>query len=388
MNQQTTRRKFINLVGGGAVLAALPLTTSCSSMPPESTLQAWEAPMANLGTREFMLAHALLAPNPHNRQPWLADLSKPNEITLICDKDRLLPATDPFGRQIMVGCGAFIELAVIAAAERGFSVQVELFANGEPASNALPGGSVVARLMLSQNNAIKPDPLFSQIRTRRTNKGSYDSAKEIPILALQQLNAIATSFNILAGVVTDEKRKTAIRETTRASNEIEMTTSATWLESANLLRIGPTEIAQHRDGISIMGTMPRILTSLGMFDRFAVPVRGDSNFKRLAERWLPFETGSGYFWLASSANSRKDQVNAGRAYVRTQLLATQLGIDMHPLSQALQEFPEVRQQYNAMHAILGFDSAKNTIQMMCRIGYAVAPTSHSPRRELAQLIKT
>ena len=35
--------------------------------------------------RRFTLAHALLAPNPHNRQPWIADLREPGRLHLVCD---------------------------------------------------------------------------------------------------------------------------------------------------------------------------------------------------------------------------------------------------------------------------------------------------------------
>ena len=107
-----------------------------------------------LSSKCWELAHALLAPNPHKRQPWLADLRHEDEITLVLDKDRLLPETDPFGRQIWVGCGAFVELAVIAAAERGMRVDVQAFPEGEPAANQLPGGMAVARLVLKRDASL------------------------------------------------------------------------------------------------------------------------------------------------------------------------------------------------------------------------------------------
>ena len=66
------------------------------------------------------------------------DQREAGKIHLLCDGERLLPETDPFGRQILIGCGAFLELAVIAAAQRGLAVQVDLFPEGPPAANALP----------------------------------------------------------------------------------------------------------------------------------------------------------------------------------------------------------------------------------------------------------
>jgi hypothetical protein len=105
------------------------------------------------------------------------------------------------------------------------------------------------------------------------------------------------------------------------------------------------------------------------------------------DRWAAFETGSGYFWVASSGNSRSQQIAAGRAYVRAHLQATAAGVDMHPLSQALQEFVEVKPQYDALHRLLGFDSAANTVQMLARVGYGTTAVGPSPRRELGQLIR-
>lgn len=367
------------------MLAVMPIAAGCSSLLPDNVLRAWQEPKADLAPREFMLAHALLAPNPHNRQPWLADLRRENEITLVCDKDRLLPETDPFGRQILVGCGAFIELAVIAASARGYRVTVDLFPQGAPPTNQLPGGTVVARLSLRLDAATKKDPLFDQIRKRHTNKGEYDNARTLSPSDWKQIVGTAAEFGLTASAITDDQKRDAVRQLTRASYETEMLTKRTWLESANLLRIGPSEVEKNPDGILVMGAMPRLLTTLGMFDRFATPVRGDSNFNRLMERWAPFETGSGYYWLASNANDRSAQVRAGRAYVKAHLLATQLGIDMHPLSQAVQEFAEVRTQYNGLHGLLGFDPAKQTIQMLCRVGYGKVAAGPTPRRDLNQM---
>ena len=42
------------------------------------------------------LSWAILAPNPHNRQPWIVDRSEPNAVTLRVDTGRLLPHADPF----------------------------------------------------------------------------------------------------------------------------------------------------------------------------------------------------------------------------------------------------------------------------------------------------
>ena len=103
---------------------------------------------------------------------------------------------------------------------------------------------------------------------------------------------------------------------------------------------------------------------------------------------MPQETCSSYHRIASRGNSRRNQVNSGRADVRVHHQATAAEVDMHPLSQALQEFAEVRPQYDATHRLLGFDPAQTTIQMLARVGYCTTAAPSTPRRELAQLVRT
>ena len=275
----------------------------------------------------------------------------------------------------------------MAAAQRGHRVQVQLFPDGEPDSAKLPGGSKIARLVLTPDAAVTPDPLLAQVALRRTNKGIYDSARVVETEQWEKFMSAGRDFGLLSGSVTQTSQVQSVRDITRASYELETVTPRTWLESGRLLRIGPNAIEKNRDGISIMGTMPRLLIAVGLFDPLDVPVKGDSNYKRMMERWAAFETGSGYFWLASKGNSRSAQVNSGRGYVRAQLMATAAGLSMHPVSQALQEFAEVAQPYQALHRLLGFDPAANTVQMLARVGYPMAPSEPTPRRDLATLLQ-
>lgn len=384
---EPTRRRFIGLVGGGAIAAAALPLAGCATGFPEEATQAWLSAGGETDLRRHMLAHGLLAPNPHNRQPWLADLSEPDRITLVCDGARLLPETDPHGRQILIGCGAFIELAVMAAQQRGVAVTVQLFPAGAPDDLALPAGTRVATLRLGAAGSAQPDPLFAAVPRRRTNKTAYANDRALPAPLLADWATTASRHGLRSGVVAGAAAMAPVRTITREAWEAECLTPRTWLESAHLMRIGPAAIARHRDGISINGAMPRLMHTLGLFDPFEVPQRGSANFGRVMERWAAFETGSGYLWLATTGNARAAQVEAGRAYVRMQLQATAAGVDLHPLSQALQEFAEVRPQGLALHRALGIDPAQGTVQMLARAGYALQPAGATPRRGLAALLR-
>ncbi len=384
----TGRRSFIRLVGGGAVLAATGSLAGCSDELPEAAVQPWRSPDRETDTRRFMLAHALLAPNPHNRQPWIADLREAGRIHLICDGERLLPETDPFGRQILIGCGAFLELAVIAAAQRGVSVKVELFPAGAPADRELPKASRVATLVLGESGSVSADLLYAQIVRRHTRKSAYASDRTLPESLVRGWVETASRFGLRSGVATGSAAMDPIRRITREAYEIEATTARTWLESAHLMRIGPGAIVANPDGISLNSPMVRALHTVGLFDPMQVPSKGSSSLKRVMDRWVPFETASGFLWLASPDNTRPTQVAAGRAYVRGHLLATAAGVDMHPLSQALQEFPEMRGPREALHQTLGLGASGHTLQMLSRVGFATEPRGPSPRRSLDSLVRT
>ncbi len=125
------RRRFIRLAGGGVIAAVASAgLPACSTDFPSEALQAWQGPADQTDLRRWALAYAILAPNSHNRQPWLVDLCDPDAITLYVDRERLLPMTDPWFRQIMVSQGTFIESLVMALQQRGVNPKVQLFPQG------------------------------------------------------------------------------------------------------------------------------------------------------------------------------------------------------------------------------------------------------------------
>jgi len=114
-------------------------------------------------------------------QPWIVDLSVADEITLYIDKTRLLPVTDPFNRQITIGCGAFLELLVMALAEfGGVSATTDLFPRGE--AHPLLDDRPLFRVRLASRGATR-SPLFSQILNRRTNRGPFTEREVDPSAA-------------------------------------------------------------------------------------------------------------------------------------------------------------------------------------------------------------
>ncbi len=81
------------------------------------------------------------------------------------------------------------------------------------------------------------------------------------------------------------------------------------------------------------------------------------------------------------ATAYRQSVANRAAYVRAQLAATAHGLAMHPLSQALQEYPEQARPHAEIHALVQAAQPQQTVQMWTRLGYA-PPVAPSPRRGL------
>lgn len=389
------RRAFVRVAGGGAILAAAGAGAWAlrgGQGYPARAVEAWHGPGAETEPRRRAVAYAITAPNPHNRQPWLVDLREPGAIVLHCDRERLLPETDPFGRQILVGHGAFIELLVLALAEQGWRAAVQLWPGGEmPAALAQWDGRPVARIALLPGG--QPDPLFAHVLQRRTPKVVFDTARPVAGQTLGDLLAGAGNASVRASGTADAAQLPALRALCQQAAHAELGTPRTVLESIRLLRIGPGEILAHRDGISLNGAGMRVADALGFIDRQAAPAADSAAARSMVERFDGHALSAmGFAWLSTARNGRSEQIEAGRAYLRLQLRATALGLGMHPMSQALQEFPEMEPHYRQAHRlVLGHDAPRSagepTLQMLCRLGYPAAEVPATPRRAAAEFVR-
>lgn len=384
----TSRRKFMMILGGGVIAAAGGGATWATTRDPSAARKPWKLARALEATdmrdpRRYALSHAILAPNPHNRQPWIADLSVADEVTLYCQADRRLPHTDPYDRQITIGLGCFSELLIMAAANAGYRVDMNLFPEGEPFPRL--DDRPVARFRFIADDSVTPDPLFAHVFERRSNKEAYDPAH--PVSSDNAAKILAAVKNVSSGSTVDESKVRELRDLAWDALDIEMRTYRTAKESIDLLRIGKAEIEANPDGIDLPGPLFEALDIFGMMSREDMLDTSSSIFQQqMVAMREPFDTAMGFVWLKTPGNSRADQIAAGRDYVRINLAATSLGISIQPLSQALQEYDEMTELFDRMRESLGIDGAE-TLQMFSRIGYGQAQKA-APRWPLDTRIRS
>jgi hypothetical protein len=205
----------------------------------------------------------------------------------------------------------------------------------------------------------------------------------VPGAALEAF-AAASSSPVRFGGTLDAARIGAIRDIAWRSWLIEARTEAAHMESVNLMRFGRDAVAASPDGISIYGPGLDQAVAAGQITREAM-LPGRPGYSFMVERYTAiFAATPAFVWLTSPAG-RAAQLAAGRDWLRVNLAATGLGLSVQPISQALQEFPEVSGPYAEMHAALAPEGG--VVQMLARLGYA-APVPATPRWPVESRIRT
>ncbi len=227
--------------------------------------------------------------------------------------------------------------------------------------------------------------LFVHAQNRRTNRNAYDKARSITQDDLSKIVAVADGSVSADGVV-QGKQLQALRDLTRDAMRDEILNPQAFQESIDLMRIGRTEIDANPDGISLGGAFLESLSLVGLLNREDLADPNSSSFQvgldMVDDQAL---TSMGFVWINTRGNSRREQIAAGRNYLRVALRVTGLGLTMQPMSQALQEYPAMQPHYKKIHSMLS-DGNDERIQMLARLGYA-ENTAPSPRWALSTRIR-
>src|SRR5689334_9141951 len=376
----TTRRHVLK------VLAAAPALTACGGENLPDPSAAWRNPGAGeRDPRRFALAHALLAPNPHNTQPWVVTLDGADGMTLYCDLSRRLPFTDPLDRQITIGCGAFVELYRLAERHLGYAPVVIPFPDGEPSPRL--DAKPLAHVILGARIDAGADPLFDRITARRTNRNPYDPTHVPSLTDLQKLADAAYERNGEVEWALEPERVARLRDIVWRAFEREMHTPGALAETYGWLRFGRDEVARHRDGLAIEGPLIGPAKLFGMFSRANMLNPDSAANKQALQDWRrKADTAPAFVWLATQENddTPSARLSSGMAYARMNLAATAAGLAMHPWSQGLQEYREMADIRSELRIAL--QNGENYPQMLVRVGYA-DPVEPAARRGVDVLFR-
>lgn len=381
-----TRRMLLATGGATAVVAGLGVAGYVNGPGLAKAREPWSQAGESFGDpRLDALAYAILAPNPHNRQPWWFELVGDDRIDVYFDMDRRLPETDPFDRQLTIGFGCMLELLRQAGAEQGYRVEIVPFPDAEP--QPLLNGNRMAQVAFVRDSSVETDPLFQSVLERRSTKEPFDA--ELPVSEATLESVLASTHSDLGvGGTVAAANMAEITEFAWSGWLIEYDTDRTRRESIDLMRFGNRAVVQNPDGIDMGGMSMGLMNAAGIVTPKTLNKKESRAYQIGIDMYEQIiKTAMGFVWIVSEDNGRATQLRAGKTWVRLNLAAQREGVCIHPLSQILQEFPEMAEPYAAIREVLDVP-AEGAVQMLGRIGYTSFPAS-SPRWPLeSRLLNT
>jgi len=210
-------RRALLLTGGASILVLGGGYASLSAMSNIAPArEPWRQATQGFGdVRLNAAAYAILAPSPHNLQPWMVQMQGKDSLNLFCDLTRRLPETDPPDRQTTIGLGAFLELLRQAAAEQGHRLEITPFPDGEPGDRL--DERPIAHVRFVEDASAERDLLFGYALRRRTARLKFDPGRPVPSDRLAALMKISTARPGLDTIRVDGSSETGMVKSSFAS---------------------------------------------------------------------------------------------------------------------------------------------------------------------------
>ncbi|TEB14964.1 hypothetical protein Psfp_02536 [Pelotomaculum sp. FP] len=396
MSKRTVKKTMtiiLSSIGAVFIIALASLLVISGIFESAKYLEPWQKTYSQKfdDPRIQLAAHGLLAANGHNMQPWKIRLDKddPMVFYLYADNDRLPNEVDPFARQMIITQGTFLEYVKIAGDELGYKAAVELFPNGGYDEQILQASmkiKPVAKIRLTKDQP-QNNPLYDSLFLPDTNRAAYQSDK-LTSEQIDQLEATNTDVNMSIKIFQDKENIEKQGSYAMKSATIEAGVSRVMQETDTIFRANEYQKNKYRYGFSVegqgtSGIMQHILQGL-------VTVFPSLNSGKAASEMFIQSTRTSvdntpaYAMIITNDNSRSSQVKSGMLYSRLVLTAHRLGLVMQPLSQVLEEYPEMKEPYSGIHRDYASDGG--TIQMLVRLGKPTKEVPQSMRGDVMDLI--
>ena len=305
----------------------------------------------------FLLRYAILAPSSHNTQPWRFAVGE-DEIRVYADKSRWLKVADADQRELHVSLGCALENLLVAAEHVGYGHRVAyLPEEGED--------DLIAAVTFEPDGEpapFRPAELFDAITARRTNHNVYDG-RPIPQEGLDRLQACCVEEGVLLHMTDEAAIKRRVDEMI-VQADAEQFADPAWREELGYWM-----------GQGVFGT-PWLMSKVAQLAVTYLNM-GKGTAKKDSELLMSAPVLA---VISTPSDDRASQVRAGQVFERVALMATTLGIRVHPMSQIL-EIPAFKAQVAEL-----IPTPDVTPQHTFRLGYAEPEEDHTPRRPFPEVL--
>lgn len=385
--------KIIIVVCGLCLVIIAILFVISGFFMPKKYMEPWKKDYSARFSdpRVKLTSVGILAASNHNMQPWKIKLDKndPNVFYLYADSSRRTKEVDPYSRQMMISEGTFLEYVRVAGDEEGLHADIKLFSEGTyDESNLVHSMDTlpVARITLTKTQKHN-NQLYNAMFLPDTNRDAYkpDKLTEVQVNSFESLS-LQNGPTIKVYENKDDIAR--IGKFAMQAADIEAGVTRVMDESNIIFRSNEYRKNKYRYGYSVEGQgadgfKKNIIQGIvTIFPSLNTGKSASNNFINYTRKSV--DSTPAYVIIKTNGNSRLEQVESGMIYSRLVLTGHRLGLAMQPLSQALEEYPEMQVSYKSIKQ--AYASEGSTIQMLLRTGQPEANVPLSMRRDVKELI--
>ena len=310
-----------------------------------------------------LLRYAVLSPSGPNTQPWKFSL-KGDEISIIPDFSRSLPAVDPTDRTLYISHGCVLANLLLAAEHFGLGYDVTCLPDG-------PSGERTSVVRLSKKPAESRFPdLFQQIIRRHTNRKPFEG-RAIEEEKLEALKSCINKDGFRLDILTDSQGKNQMADLLARAHKIQLGNKAFRKELASWVRPNISPAKDGLPGYSFGYTDFESFFGSFVFGTFDM----SSSRARIETAYMKASPAVGV--LSTDREDKMTWIKAGVLFELLFLKATEMDVRFDLFSQPT-AIAELRQE---MAEMLGVKYP----QLLIRMGYA-EPAKHTPRRTVEEVL--